>query len=338
MQNEGKMSEVLRAAGAALERKERIEAVIRSGVAELQDLIVIRLQAERDFRRLECQAAIGELAPAAPELGKAKKAAEAARAALAEVSLRLGGFRQQLGDMGGSFVGAYDQLEGELPRHNARLAESFASEWQESLSVWQNLLGRRAAVEALVGPLSLPDPVAAPVDIGEAAAPSQILTRLAAAIKNIASVKAIAERPVQSTIFYDRSATYKIVTERMAERLGICKGSLVMDASFDAGRLAQLLELGDARPVLERDLAEGVMLAASKADEILKAARKKEEADSERRLHSVNDENQKRSGKMVGMEFEGYTPSPGELARIAEKNSEIANRSIGPNDRASGAH
>jgi hypothetical protein len=176
------------------------------------------------------------------------------------------------------------------------------------------------------------------VDIGEAAAPSQILTRLAAAIKNIASVKAIAERPVQSTIFYDRSATYKIVTERMAERLGICKGSLVMDASFDAGRLAQLLELGDARPVLERDLAEGVMLAASKADEILKAARKKEEADSERRLHSVNDENQKRSGKMVGMEFEGYTPSPGELARIAEKNSEIANRSIGPNDRASGAH
>jgi hypothetical protein len=338
MQNEGKMSEVLRAAGAALERKERIEAVIRSGVAELQDLILTRLQAERDFRRLECQAAIGELAPAAPALEKAKKAAEGVRAALAEVSMRLGGFRQQLGDMGGSFVRAYDQLEGELPRHNARLAESFASEWQESLSVWQNLLGRRAAVEALVGPLSLPDPVAAPVDIGEAAAPGQILTRLAAAIKNIASVKAIAERPLQSTIFYDRSATYKIVTDRMADRLGIRKGSLVMDASFDAGRLAQLLELGDARPVLDRDLAEGVTLAASKADEILKAARKKEEADSERRLHASSDENQKRSGRMVGPEYEGYTLTPADLARIAEKNAQIAGRSIGASDPEYSGH
>jgi hypothetical protein len=43
-----------------LEKKSKIEALIQSEVLELANLIANRLESERDYRKLECQAAIGE--------------------------------------------------------------------------------------------------------------------------------------------------------------------------------------------------------------------------------------------------------------------------------------
>src|ERR1017187_5853449 len=135
---------VLRVASAILGTKSKLDNAIKTGVSELQGLIVAQLETERTFRRLEAAAAIGE---AAVGLEKTKKAAADARAALESASLRLNGFRAALGEMGGDFVGCYDTLAGvALPAHNARVVEAFEAEWQAALGGWCEGLGRRAEI------------------------------------------------------------------------------------------------------------------------------------------------------------------------------------------------
>lgn len=307
----------LQAASAVLEKRSKIQSAIDHEVAELSGLIAAQLQTEREFRRLECSKAIGE--PAAG-LEKARKAAADAKDALQDASFKLGGFRTQLGEMGTDLVRIYDELAAKIPEYNQRIIEAFTTEWEAAVGAFQAALSRRAAIEGLVRQrLNLPDPIPQPTDVGEMGTPHETLAEIGAAIKAIASAKTISERPLKSGTFYNPAGIYRLTSDRMASR-GLPKGSFVIDASFEPGRLAQLLEHEEARPVLDRDQVQGISDAATKAAEIDKTARDRELAESERRLRGNDDENLKNSGRVPDL---SYHPTQADLDRAAQKRAAI---------------
>src|ERR1017187_9720881 len=275
------IEQILQTAEAVLERQQNFEAAIRNGVADLSGLIVSRVDAERTFRRAEAAAAIGE--PAA-DLQKAKKASADAKSALESASLRLNGLRTALGEMGCSLVENYEVLSTELPRYNAAIAAAFEKEWRLALTNLNLMLGRRQALETLLGQaLDLGGTVPGVVTLSaDATRPSDTLSALEKSIKSIAGGKALAERPVSPS--YSAVAVYRMTSDRMTPQ-GISRGAFVVDATFRSGELARLLEFKEARPVLDRDLAKGVVIAAKKSKEIEDSRAAKEFADSERRLH-----------------------------------------------------
>jgi hypothetical protein len=322
----------VRAASAALERKSKVEALIAAEVAGLPELIDVRLTAERDLRTAECSKALGEPAPA---LGKAQKAAADARATLEQASLRLAGLRANLGGQGTELVSVWDRLATTLPEYNASIVAEFAGEWRAALGAWCEVLGRRAAIERVLGEaLSLPDPSPTLVDVSELARPHETLAAVAGALKTLASVKAIAERPRDQHVFYDPGAVYKVVSERLVSR-GVEKGALVVDCTFESGRLPRLLEMEQVRLIRISDLEPGVNAAARKAKEIEDARAAKELAESERKLHTSEG---RQSTRRYDLEALDYTPSRADLDRIAEKNLQIAGRSIGPSDPEYSGH
>ena len=305
------IGKILTEADAVLLRTSKIESAIQDEVAGLASLIANRLQSDRDFRKLECQAAIGDPAPG---LAAAKKLAGEAKSALESASLRLNGFRGAWGEMGGDFVGCYDTLAGALPAHNARVVSAFEAEWQAALTTWNRVLGRRHAIEGVLKQsLDLPEPVPAEVQIdADVSRPSETLAALTVAIKSIAGSKALAERPVAPG--YNPMGVYRVTSDRM-ERQGISRGAFVVDASFRPGELARLVAFSEARAVLARDVEPGVLAAATKAAEIDKAARDREWEASERRLHGGPDNS---SARRLDLETEyNYQPSKADLAKSA---------------------
>src|ERR1035437_5320614 len=290
------METVLRTASTVLETKNKFDNAIQQGVTDLSGLIAARLETERTFRRLEAAQCIGE--PAAG-LEKSRKAAADARAALDQASLKLSGLRTAVGELGGGLVESYSLLSTELPKHFAAIVSAFEAEWGSALTAWNLALGRRQAIEALLDhALDLAEPFPAPEQLAaDITRPSETLAALESNIKSIANLKKIGERQLKPGTYYDPSKIHKIISTRWETR-GVPKGSLVCDASFEPGRLSQIIELGEARPILDRDQISGVTAAAAKADQIDEAAREKEQANSEARLYVPTDENVKRSDRV----------------------------------------
>jgi len=288
----------VKAAQTLLEKNNKLEEIIAVGVMELPSLIENALTTERVFRQLEAQGAVDGAPPAG--LPAARKAAETAKAALEQASLRLNGLRANLAGLGGALAEGYDKLAAEIPKHNAAVAEAFKAEWEAALASWSALLGRRAAVERVLGkPLTLPDPVAAAADIGDMAKPHEALASLVAAIDVIAGNDRTTRWQTLEKFYYDPKATYRISGDP-EERRGFPNGSLVIDSCFEPGRLRQLVALDHARPVTWADLVAGGAVASKKAGRIEKEKRDAELAEEERRLRDRSgDENLKRSGRVV---------------------------------------
>lgn len=160
------------------------------------------------------------------------------------------------------------------------------------------------------------------VDLGEAARAQEKMVALHTGIKSVAGMKAIAERQLKASAYRDPHAVYKVISDRLETR-GIAKGTLVIAATFEPGRLDQVIELEQVRPILDRDQIPGVTAAANKADAIDKAARDKEAADSERRLHGGTDDS---STRRLDLEALDYKPSAAALADTELKNRQVAER------------
>ena len=229
-------------------------------------------------------------------------------------STRLAGFRQQLGEQGGALVEAYNQVAAEIPRHVARVVEAFTGEWNSALIAWQMLLGKCAEIERTFGlTLDLTQPVPTAMDLGDKALPHKTLAQLGAAVKSVGSVEKLSRRELKPGTFYDPKGIYRLTSDRMATR-GLPRNTFVCDCSFEAGRLAQLVELEEARPVADRDIVPGITLAAAKADQIDKAARDKHQTDSERRLYAPVSEDQKRSDKVHDPSYHPSAADPDKIA------------------------
>jgi hypothetical protein len=319
----------LRTAEAVLERRTRILEVVQGGVEKLSGLIISKVQTNREFRRLESQAAIGE---PAPDLEKARKRAADAESALQEGSLKLRGLRAQLAEQGTAFVRSYDELAAQLPFHEAEMVKGFNEEYQAGLAAWQDILSRRVAIERLIGKnlegLSDPIPTPAATEVHEAmAVPHKTLADLAAAIQAIAGKGRLADRQLQPTGYYDPQAIYVLIGDRNA-KLGLPHGCFVTDASFFPGGLLQLIEIQEARPLLDRDGIRGAADALRKADLLTKLETEAQLERSNRALYGSNDENLKKSGKVVEPEIDRTS----QIRENARRSAEIAGRSIGASD------
>ena len=319
----------LRTAEAVLERRTRILEAVQGGVEKLSGLIISKVQTNREFRRLESQAAIGE---AAPDLEKARKRAADAESALHEDSLKLRGLRMQLAEQGTAFVQSHDELAAQLPFHEAEMVKGFNEEYQAGLAAWQDILGRRAAIERLLGKklegLSDPIPAPAATQICDAmAAPHKTLADLAAAIQAIAGKNRLSDRLLEPTGHYDPQAVYVLTSDRSV-KLGLPKGCLVTDATFFPGGLLQLIEIQECRPLLDRDQSQAAVAAEKKAAQLLKAETEEQLARSNRELYASNDENLKKSGKVVEPEIDRTS----QIRENAKRSAEIANRSISASD------
>jgi hypothetical protein len=285
---EATLKAVIGAADAVLSRKSKIEAAIVAEVGALSALIEDRLTTDAEFRRLECQAAIGE--PAAG-LEEARKAAADARGAVEQASLRLGGLRDNLGAIGGELVTRYEAVKAEIPAHEAVLIKVFTVQWNAAREQFAATLGHRAALEKLIGrPLPLPEPAAsAPPDLSEAGIPHARRSDLESAIETIGRMKDAAEgrrniytMPGQTLTPYDPNSIY-VLTDG---RYGLPVGTKVIDASFDAGTLDRLAAVDAARIFKSIEVVPGVLAADKKNREIEKTRRQKEYDDSETRLRS----------------------------------------------------
>ncbi len=281
MQETSKLKEAIGAADAVLGRKAKIEAAITAELAKLPNLIDTRLETEAEFRRLECQAAIGEPAPG---LEKMRKEAAEARGALDQASLRLGGLRANLAATGVDLVPAYDAIKGEIPSHEAALIQAFKEEWAAACSALALTLGRRIELERLTGRrLDMPEPTAAPADLGDAGVPHARVTALAAALDHLARIKR-QSRMRQDVSFlgrpstpYDRAAIY--VLEKDSD--GMTAGSRVVDASFNDGVLDGLVALDRARVFNPLEVSPGALAAERKHEQIEREAKAKREQDEQ---------------------------------------------------------
>jgi hypothetical protein len=184
------------------------------------------------------------------------------------------------------------------------------------MGAWCEVLGRRAEFERVLGmALDLADPLPAAVTIdADVSRPFEIRAALESSIKSIANLKKIGERPLKAGSYRDPHAVFKVITDRWESR-GIARGTLIIAASVEPGRLDQLIELEQVRPVLDRDQISGIVLAAAKASEIDKAAAERELVDSERRLHSGPDNS---STRRLDLESErNFKPSKADLDKAS---------------------
>lgn len=289
MEQKQTMQEALSSAAEVISYAARIETAIDNGVAGLAPLIEARLESECAYRRLQCASAIGMEAGG---VETARKVAAGAAGALAEASLRLGGFRAARSDHGPALCATYDRLTGELPRHEAQIRADFAEEWTAAAATFAAVRARRAGIEKLLNAkMDLTEPVVAAVPAGELSdmgIPSEKLAELRQRISRIDIMKRAANSVVDNQVYllhgqslagYDPANIYVIVAEKGFD--GFPFLAKVVDATFDRGRTEFAVVFGHAKPV-EAMIEPSVEQASRKVREIEKGERDAKEAREQR--------------------------------------------------------
>ena len=280
-----KLQKRVEAAAAVTARAAKIESAIAAEVDTLPAKIETRLERERDFRTLECAAAIGE-----PSLGldKARKSSAETKAALDESSLRLAGFRRARGDLGTDLVSAYEGISTELADHEAGIVDAFArDEWLPAVAAFNVVLGRRAAIEKFLGgdKIELPEPVPADVstaELGEIGKPYAHLEQLTTCIDKIRAMGTAADAPANARMYatagsvthYDPNGVFTLTDAKGF--LDVPQGAKFVDATFDRGWSEYLVLSGSAKPVGEVE-AEGVTTAARKLTTLARDAQTRQQ-------------------------------------------------------------
>lgn len=235
-------------AEAALADYNKTGGVIAQQVAGLPPLIQKRLDAEKELANAKAAQALGEPA----DVPRAEKRLQGALAVLEDKADLLRGLRSRLLALSGRLAETQQHLNGDLPEHERELKEGFSTKWRKAIGSFEVLLGERQALEGLLGgKLDLPEPSPASFDVAEIARPHEVVKGLQAAVQDIGQMAQVAARshaptltPGASLINYNPDGVYVL---RRATR-GLTEGTLVLDASFSAGRLESLVETEWAKP------------------------------------------------------------------------------------------
>ena len=161
--------------------------------------------------------------------------------------MKLNGLRSRLAQQAPEIEAHLKAIKATLPEHIAAVRADFANEWSKGVSAFGALLGKRLAVESLIGKLdSLPEPRPATCDLlPDVQAPWEMMKRLAAGLDEIAGWSRAAALPAVDSMMkssqppFDRSAVY-VITDSAA---GMDVGTLVMESSFAPGWLAHLAHI-----------------------------------------------------------------------------------------------
>ncbi len=172
-----------------------------------------------------------------------RKELDACLSAIAEQGRKLAGLRARVVSMSPDIEAAAHEIRENLPEHKESLRRSFSQEWQEAVSRFGTVLGKRVALEGLIGKLDLPNPSPAAVELPESAnAPFLTLEKLQSALSEIAGWSQAAIWPEVDRMTpgvgrpFDSNAVYIAVNPAS----GFPVGTLLVDASVPPGTLEHL--------------------------------------------------------------------------------------------------
>jgi hypothetical protein len=312
-------------AEAALRARDKVLKALQAEELKLRELVIRRVESERALVSAETAEALGEAA----DPSGARRVLSEALAAIERQKLVLGGLRARLVSQTTEIEGQRLAVKAAIPEHVERVRADLVDEWAKGAAAFAALLGKRQAIEALIGQLTeLPAPRPAAVDLpADVAAPWQMLERLGAAIDEVTAWGQMAIWPDVDALRpgglrpYDPSAVY-VLSRAYGER---CSGEFIVEASLAPGMLFHLVQIGDA-----------VSMGASEWATALEAGRqasltaKQEEAASAERERAARDLGRLKSGEASGRLAEkgpqetylqrgAYLPDQYERARLAVK-------------------
>lgn len=271
----------LRGAVRVLELRAKVLAAIEAELKKLQSLIQDRRQVERAVIAAETAAALGESAdPAA-----AHKQAEQVAKSLDKQAGILSGLRTRIAAMAGDLETERRAVSAALPEYEERVKSEFSNKWARGVATFSALLGERQALESLIGRrMELPEPQPAAVELPEMGAPWNALEQLTAALEQISGWSRAAAWPEMDSMLpggsrpFDPTKVYVLTRPQN----GIGAGEAVVEASFEPGTLAHLVNIGYA-VAADADEWQSALNAGSMAAQ---RARVEAEGESRRRTPS----------------------------------------------------
>jgi hypothetical protein len=254
-------------AESALKGWERIVRALQNEVGAFQDLISQRVESDRALVAAETSAAMGEPA----DVGAAQQRAGNVMASIARKAAVLGGLRARLAGQASGLESNVGGIKAALPEHVDELKADFQGEWARGIKTFGTLLGKRRALEALVGKLDeLAEPQAATCDLGDVAAPWRVMKELTGAIDQIAGWSRGSIWPAVDGMGgvarpYDPSAVY-VLTRPYDDKLP--EGSLVMEASLPPGFLNHLVQIEYAVSLASQEWGNSTEVGRRASDRI----------------------------------------------------------------------
>ncbi len=259
-----------------VDARNKITAAIEAAKEKLLAAIPERFAAEVALRDAEASNALGEPV----DIEAARRRVTATAAAIEQRSTVLSGLRYRLAALAGETEVQYQAVKAALPDHAERVKSDFAAEWAKGAAAWSALLGRRAAVEALLGSaLTLPEPQPSACELpAEVSAPWKACEELSAGLSEIAGLGNWADMLAVDRMIprghrpYDRTAIYSIT----GPAAGLEPGTLVVDGVFPVGMLEHLHNLGDAE-LATLQAWQGGLEAGQRAAQRISAEKQREQ-------------------------------------------------------------
>jgi hypothetical protein len=242
----------LKSADKLLESRAKITEAIERETAKLLRLVTERVEVDRGVVAADTSAALGEQADPA---GARQKAAAVMTSIERQGSI-LAGLRARLATQAPELEGQIRGIQSALPGHIDGLKQDFAADWQKGIQAFGVLIGKRAALEALIGKLDLPEPKPVVCDLEAAAAPWRCIEELRAGIEEIAAWGRSAAAPQVDSMMptggtrpFDPRSIY--VLSRDTDSLKA--GTPVMAPVFAPGTLQHLVNIDYARALNDSD-------------------------------------------------------------------------------------
>jgi hypothetical protein len=232
----------LSGADRVIDARNKIASAIETEKAKLLAEVAERFAAVVALRDALAANALNESVDLDGASGRVTKALES----VGRRSVILAGLRHRLSSQAGEFESQYRAIKAMLPDHVQRLRAEFAGEWAKSAAAFSAVLGKRKAIEALVGRLELPDPSPLACELpADTHAPWRAAEELSGALEEIAGFNRVAIFPEVDAMggcgrTFDSTQVY--VVKNSAS--GVSPGTLVVDAYFPPGMLAHLLNIG----------------------------------------------------------------------------------------------
>ncbi len=282
-----KKLKALLGAESTLQARTKMVKVLQAEESRLRELILDRVTTERLRVEAETSVVLGEQA----EASAAQRKFDEAVGAINRQSVKLSGLRSRIASQATELEAQRISVKAALPAHVASIKNSFLAEWTEGVAAFGALLGKRSALEVMVGPLSLPELRPNTYDLpADIAAPWNTLDEIGTALDEVAGWSVAATWPAVdrmrgvSSYGFDPNAVY-VATDGSS---GLEKGTPCMECSFTPGTLRHLVSIGYAVPLSSVDW-ESVLESGRMAARRVSAERQQEQqqADHERNAPRV---------------------------------------------------
>jgi len=191
MELDHKTRAALAPAEEILLQRQAIARALDAAKSELPGHIEARIAAEAELSEIEASGALGSVTPAT--VAAAHRKLQATHQALDGCAAKITGLRAKSSAQLPSLVQITDGLRAVTTDLAEKIAEDFRQEYSVACAVFSRTLSRRAAIEALVGPMDLlPPGPGESVDVGdELGRPFEILNALEAAVREIQATAAM---------------------------------------------------------------------------------------------------------------------------------------------------